>query len=129
MESQGAPDTTAGTSLGRIRLTKRFDGDLVGEGSGQMLTAMTSTSGSAGYVAIECVTGTLHGRCGSFALQHSGTMHRGAQQLAISVVPDSGTGALAGITGTLGIEIADGVHRYRFDYTLPASTGSRDPAR
>lgn len=129
MEPQGAPDTAAGTSLGRMRLTKRFDGELVGEGSGQMLTAMTSTSGSAGYVAIERVTGTLHGRSGSFALQHSGTMNRGAQQLAISVVPDSGTGALAGITGTFAIEIADGVHAYRLDYTLPASTERGDLAR
>jgi hypothetical protein len=122
LEPQGAPDTASGTSLGRMSLAKRFDGDLVGDGRGQMLTAMTSTGGSAGYVAIERVTGTLHGRSGSFALQHSGTMNRGAQQLVITVVPDSGEGALAGITGTLAIEIAEGTHRYRFDYALPAAS-------
>jgi hypothetical protein len=122
LEPQGAPDTTPGTSLGRMSLTKRFAGDLVAEARGQMLTAMTSTSGSAGYVALERVTGTLHGRSGSFVLQHSGTMNRGAQQLVITVVPDSGEGALAGITGALAIEIVDGIHRYRFDYALPTVT-------
>ena len=122
LEPQGAPDAASGTSLGRMTLAKHFDGDLVGDGRGQMLTAMTSTDGSAGYVAMERVTGTLHGRSGSFALQHSGTMNRGTQQLVITVVPDSGAGALAGITGTLAIEIADGVHHYRFDYALPAAT-------
>ena len=110
---------TEGTSLGRMSLDKRFDGDLVGTGKGQMLTAMTDVAGSAGYVAIERVTGTLHGRTGSFVLQHTGTMNRGAPQLAITVVPDSGTGELTGIVGTFGIDIVDGKHFYHFEYTLP----------
>ena len=85
-----------------------------------MLTAMTPTKGSAGYVAIERVTGTLHGRAGSFVFQHSGTMDRGAQQLSITVVPDSGTGELAGIGGRFTLQIVDGKHLYDFAYTLPA---------
>ena len=81
-----------------------------------MLTAMTPVKGSAGYVAIERVTGTLAGKQGSFALQHTGTMDRGAQQLRISVVPDSGTGDLTGLTGELTIQIAGGQHSYEFQY-------------
>ncbi|MGH9591858.1 MAG: DUF3224 domain-containing protein, partial [Bryobacteraceae bacterium] len=88
---------------------------------GQMLTAGTDVKGSAGYVAIERVTGTLQGRTGSFTLQHSGTMAHGALQLLITVVPDSGTGQLTGIAGTFNIQIADGKHSYVFDYTLPAN--------
>ena len=84
-----------------------------------MLTALTPTQGSAGYVAIERFTGTLHGRSGSFVFQHSGTMDRGAQQLAITVVPGSGTGALAGLSGRLQIHISPGQHAYTFDYVLP----------
>jgi hypothetical protein len=112
-------DAADGTTLGRMSLDKRFTGDLAGTGQGQMLTAMTAVAGSAGYVAIERVTGTLHGRAGSFVLQHTGTMNRSAPQLAITVVPDSGTGALAGIAGTFVIDIVDGKHFYRFEYTLP----------
>jgi hypothetical protein len=112
-------DAADGATLGRMSLDKRFAGDLAGTGQGQMLTAMTAVAGSAGYVAIERVTGTLHGRAGSFVLQHTGTMNRGAPQLAITVVPDSGTGALAGIAGTFVIDIVDGKHFYRFEYTLP----------
>ena len=115
----GAADAVDGVALGRMTLDNRFAGDLAGPGKGQMLTAMTAVAGSAGYVAIERVTGTLHGRAGSFVLQHTGTMDRGAPQLVISVVPDSGTGALAGLAGRLAIEIVDGQHRYTFDYTLP----------
>jgi hypothetical protein len=84
-----------------------------------MLSGMTGTKGSAGYVAIERVTGTLAGRRGTFILQHSGTMSRGAQQLTITVVPDSGTDELTGLTGTMAIIIADGKHSYEFDYELP----------
>jgi hypothetical protein len=84
-----------------------------------MLTALTAVEGSAGYVAMERFTGTLHGRRGSFVLQHSGTMQRGTQQLAITVVPDSGTGELAGVAGTFHLEIVDGEHRYRLEYSLP----------
>ena len=83
-----------------------------------MLAAMTGVKGSAGYVAIEQVTGTLHGRSGAFVLQHSGTMTRGAPQLIVSVVPDSGTGELAGLAGTMTIVIADGKHSYDFEYTV-----------
>jgi hypothetical protein len=105
-------------AVGRMSIDKQFHGNLVGSSKGQMLTAGTSVKGSAGYVAIEQVTGTLHGRSGAFVLQHSGTMTRGAPQLIVSVVPDSGTGELAGLTGTLTIAIADGKHSYDFDYAL-----------
>jgi Protein of unknown function (DUF3224) len=94
-------------------------GDLAGTGKGQMLTATTAVKNSAGYVAIERVSGTLHGKKGTFVLQHSGTMTRGAQQLIITVVSGSGTGELAGLTGKMDIIIADGKQSYDFDYTLP----------
>ncbi|MFT3818821.1 MAG: DUF3224 domain-containing protein [Rubrivivax sp.] len=119
MKPQAEPATADGVSLGRMSLDKRFDGDLVAIGKGEMLTALTAVKGSAGYVAIERVTGTLHGRSGSFVFQHSGTMDKGAQQLAITVVPDSGTGALAGISGSFRISIAGGQHFYEFEYALP----------
>jgi hypothetical protein len=84
-----------------------------------MLTAMTAVKGSAAYVAVERVTGTLAGRRGSFSLRHTGIMNRGVPQLTITVVPDSGTDDLAGLSGTMAIDIApDGKHSYRFDYTL-----------
>ena len=83
-----------------------------------MLTAMTGVKGSAGYVAIERVSGTLRGRPGTFVLQHSGTMTRGAPQLTVTVVPDSGTGRLAGLAGKMTVDIADGKHSYEFEYTL-----------
>jgi len=98
---------------------KQFHGDLEGTSKGQMLTATTDVKGSAGYVAIERVTGTLHGRSGSFVLQHSGTLTKGAAQQSITVVPDSGTGQLVGIAGKMTITIADGKHSYDFEYTLP----------
>ncbi|MEO8065140.1 MAG: DUF3224 domain-containing protein [Pseudomonadota bacterium] len=107
--------------LGRFLLTKKFSGDLVAEARGQMLSAGTTTQGSAGYVAIDQVTGTLDGRVGSFVLQHSGTMNRGAPGLSITVVPDSGTGGLAGLAGTLMIEIVEKKHFYEFDYSLPST--------
>ncbi|MEO6928699.1 MAG: DUF3224 domain-containing protein [Casimicrobiaceae bacterium] len=112
-------ESSAEGTLGRMSLDKQFAGDLSGVGKGEMLTAMTQTKGSAGYVAIEQFTGTLHGRAGGFVFQHSGSMTRGAQQLSITVVSDSGTGQLAGITGNLEITIADGEHSYAFSYTLP----------
>ncbi len=115
---EGTPDKAEGAALGRMSLDKQFQGDLAGTGKGEMLTAMTDTKGSAGYVAIERVTGTLQGRSGSFVLQHNGTMARGAQQLTITVVPDSGTGQLRGISGTMTISIVDGKHLYEFDYVL-----------
>ncbi len=84
-----------------------------------MLTAGTAVKGSAGYVAIERVSGVLQGRSGTFVLQHTGTMTRGALQLSITVVPDSGTDQLAGLAGTMNIIIAEGKHSYDFAYTLP----------
>lgn len=105
--------------LGRLSIDKEFRGDLTGTSKGEMLTAGTAVRESAGYVAIERVTGTLQGRRGSFVLQHSGTMNRGVPSLLITVVPDSGTDGLAGLTGTMTITIAEGKHSYEFEYTLP----------
>ena len=119
MKPQNEPASVDGVSLGRMSLDKRFDGDLQATGSGEMLTALTPVKGSAGYVAIERVTGTLHGRTGSFVFQHSGTMHQGAQQLSITVVPGSGTGALTGISGTFTLSIVEGKHLYEFVFELP----------
>ena len=105
--------------VGRMTLDKQFHGDLEGTSKGEMLTAMTAVKGSAGYVAIERVTGTLRGRKGTFALQHTGIMTRGTPSLTITVVPDSGTDQLAGLSGKMAIVIAaDGKHSYEFDYTL-----------
>ena len=115
---QGTPDIADGTTLARLSIAKTFHGDLVGTSTVEMLSAMTSYKGSAGYVAIERVAGTLQGRIGSFVLQHSGTMTRGMPQLTVTVVPDSGSGALAGLAGTMTIDIVDGKHFYTFDYTL-----------
>jgi hypothetical protein len=107
-------------SLGRMSIDKQFHGDLEGTSKGFMLSsAATIVKGSGGYVAMERVTGTLKGRSGSFVLQHSGTMTRGTPQLNITVVPDSGTGQLTGISGTFTIKIDAGKHSYDFEYTLP----------
>ena len=114
-------DKSTDKSLGRVTIEKEWHGDLEGTSKGQMLTAMTEVKGSAGYVAIERVTGTLYGRTGTFALQHSATMNRGVPQLSINVVPDSGTGQLVGITGKFDIQIDSGKHSYDFEYTLPAA--------
>lgn len=108
-------------SIGRMALSKRFHGDLDASALGQMLATRTPTPGSAAYVALDRVTGTLHGRAGSFSLQHSGTMDRGAPTLDIMIVPDSGTDALAGISGRLRIRIDEGRHFYELDYELPES--------
>lgn len=108
-----------GATLGRMTLDKRYHGELDATAQGQMLSAVTAVPGSAGYVAIEHVSGRLAGRSGSFVLQHHGLMDRGTQQLAIVVVPGSGTGELAGLAGTMGIRIAEGRHFYSFDVTLP----------
>jgi hypothetical protein len=115
-----APEELPGdTLLGRILIVKQFHGDLEGTSQGQMLTAGTSIPDSAGYVAIERVSGTLHGRKGSFILQHSATMNRGAPQLSITVVPDSGTDELSGLEGVMNIVIDNGAHSYDFEYSLP----------
>ncbi len=105
--------------VGRMAIDKRFSGGLEASSLGQMLAASTGVEGSAGYVAIERVTGTLGGRRGAFVLQHSGTLDRGAPTLSVTVVPDSGTDALVGLAGSMTIDRVDGRHLYRFDYTLP----------
>jgi hypothetical protein len=115
-----APDENGEPSVGRLSLDKQFHGDLEGTSKGQMLAVRSDVEGSAGYVAMERVTGTLAGRTGTFALQHYGIMNRGAPTLTISVVPDSGTGQLAGLAGTMTIDIVDGKHLYELEYTLPA---------
>jgi hypothetical protein len=112
-------DDKEGAARGRMSLDKQYHGDLEASAKGEMLTAMSGTQGSAGYVAVEKVVGALGGRAGTFALQHNATMTRGEPYLNIIVVPDSGTGALAGLTGTMKIIIAEGgKHFYEFDYEL-----------
>jgi|SRR5215472_10835185 len=106
-------------SLSRMTIDKQFHGDLEAISKGEMIATQTEVKGSAGYVAMERVTGTLKGRKGSFVLQHSATMNRGVPALSIIVVPDSGTGELKGISGKMNIIIApDGKHSYEFDYTI-----------
>ncbi len=113
-------DKPAEPQLNRMTLDKQYRGDMQGTGKGQMLTASTDVKGSGAYVAIERFTGTLKGVSGSFVLQHSGTMVQNAPHLTITVVPDSGTEDLKGITGKMTINIAaDGSHTYEFEYTLP----------
>lgn len=114
-----SPDDVEGVNLGRLSLAKTFEGELKGTGRGEMLTARTPVKGSAGYVAIERVDGELHGRKGTFVLQHSGSMNEGAQSLSITIVPGSGTGELKGISGTFKLAIAEGRHLYELEYTLP----------
>jgi hypothetical protein len=118
---QPLPNTEVSTDplFGRLLLTKKFSGDLVATARGQMLSAMTAVKGSAGYVAVDHVTGELDGRKGAFVLQHSGAMNRGVASLSIMVVPDSGTGELAGLSGTLSINVIDGKHFYDFIYSIP----------
>ncbi len=118
LNPQAPEDEVGDPTVGRMSIDKQFHGDLEATSVGQMLAVRTDVEGSAGYVAMERVTGTLHGRSGSFALQHSGTMTQGAQQLSVTVVPDSGTGELAGLAGKMTIDIVDGKHFYGFDYTL-----------
>ncbi|MGH7587122.1 MAG: DUF3224 domain-containing protein [Gemmatimonadota bacterium] len=113
-----ANDNGDGAIPGRLIIDKQFHGDLEATSQGEMLTALTGVEGSAGYVAIEQVSGTLHGRRGTFVLQHSGTMTRGAPQLTVTVVPDSGTDQLVGLAGTMVIHIAGEEHSYEFEYTL-----------
>jgi hypothetical protein len=113
-------DAIAGTAIGRYGLDKQFHGDLEAASKGEMLGAGNPATGTAGYVAIEQVTGTLHGRTGSFALQHFGTMEDNKFDLTVKVVPGSGEGDLTGISGTMTIAIVSGKHSYNFDYTLPA---------
>jgi hypothetical protein len=118
MEPQAPYDSSEGIALSRITIQKRFQGDLDATSTVEMLSAMTGVKGSAGYVAIERVHGSLQGRSGSFVLQHSGTMTRGEPQLSVSVVPDSGTAELKGLSGSMTIEVVSGQHSYRFEYRL-----------
>jgi hypothetical protein len=114
-------DKVGDPSVGRMSIDKVYHGDLEATSKGQMLSTVTEVKGSAGYVAIERVTGTLQGHTGSFSLQHNATMNRGVPELNVIVIPDSGTGQLVGLTGKLNIIITDGKHSYEFDYTLPDS--------
>jgi uncharacterized protein DUF3224 len=117
---QASNEAGDGMSMGRNSVEKQFHGDLEATSKAEMLTGMTAVKGSAAYVAIERITGTLKGKSGSFMMQHSGTMTRGAPSLSVTVIPDSGTGELAGIAGKMGVVIApDGKHSYEFEYTLP----------
>jgi len=118
MTPQPADDKSAGAAIGRFILDKTIHGDLDATSKGEMLAVM-AVQGSAGYVAMEQVTGKLNGRNGSFALQHSGTMTRGAPQLSVTVVPDSGTDQLKGLAGKMTIKIEGARHFYEFEYTLP----------
>ena len=109
---------SASPMLGRRSIDKQFHGDLQAVSQGEMLSAGTAVKGSAGYVAIELVSGTLHGRSGEFALQHTGTMKRGEPTLSVTVVPDSGTDQLVGLTGSMTIKVEAGTHSYEFEYSL-----------
>ncbi len=113
-----ADDKAGDTAVRRMLIDKKFHGDLEAVSKGQMLAVSSDVKGSAGYVAMERVTGTLQGHKGSFALQHSGTMTRGTPQLVVTVVPDSGTDELTGLAGKMMINIVDKKHFYEFDYTL-----------
>ena len=104
-----------------MSIEKQYHGELEATGVGEMLTVGGSVKDSGAYVAVERVSGALRGRRGTFALQHSGTMTRGATRLTVTVVPDSGTDELVGLAGTMMIVIADGKHSYEFDYTLSGS--------
>ena len=106
------------SGLGRLSIDKQFQGDLQATSKGEMLAHRTAVQGSAGYVAMERVDGSLHGRAGTFVLQHSGTMNRGVQGLTLTVVPDSATGELEGLSGSMKIVIEGGQHSYEFEYEL-----------
>ena len=113
-------DEGAEAAVGRMTIDKQFQGDLEGTSKGQMLMAGSeSVQGSAGYVAIEKVTGTLNGRRGTFYLQHNATMNRGVGELNIVVIPDTGVDQLTGLSGRMNIVIEAGKHSYEFEYELP----------
>lgn len=120
MEALPADGGSEGIALGRMALDKRYHGELEATSVGQMLALHGDEKGSAGYVAIERVSGSLHGRSGSFALQHFGLMDRGEKVLRIDIIPDSGRDALSGIRGSMDIQIEAGKHFYTLTYTLPA---------
>ena len=111
-----------GIQLGRLSIDKQFFGELEASSKGEMLSAMTPVKGSAGYVAIEQVCGTLNGMAGSFVLQHFGTMDQGKDRLILEVVPGSGTDQLTGMTGSMLIKVEAGQHFYEFDYNIQEKT-------
>ncbi|MFZ6731930.1 DUF3224 domain-containing protein [Undibacterium sp. Ji42W] len=119
LNPQAAAPGIESAKLGRMTIDKQFHGELEAHSLGEMMSAMAEVKGSAGYVAIERVTGTLAGKKGSFVLMHTGIMNRGQPQLTIQVVPDSGTDELTGISGSMGIDIKEGQHFYSFEYSLP----------
>ena len=108
----------SGVTLSRNAVSKTFHGEMAGTSEAQMIAAFTATPGSAGYVAIEHFTGSVEGKSGSFVMQHSGLMNRGDAQLTVTIVPDSGSGDLTGISGTLDIDNEDGKHSYALNYDL-----------
>ena len=107
------------TTTSQMLLEKQYFGDLAGAGTGPMLSAMTDTEGSGAYVAMERLSGTLQGKQGSFVVQHAGTMSGGVDELSIRIVPDSGSGELAGIVGTMAIRTEKGNQYYELHYRLP----------
>jgi hypothetical protein len=116
---QPAEEQAGGEAIGRLWLDKKFQGELDAVSAGTMLGARSPVQGSAGYVAIERVSGTLNGAAGAFLLQHFGVMTRGAMEQTVVIIPDSGSDGLTGIAGKMTIAVENGVHRYRLDYTLP----------
>ena len=121
LDQQDASSAAAAAGIGRMSVDKQFEGDLVGRSRGEMMHRMSAAEGSGVYVMIEHVEGALHGRSGAFALHHTGLMRRGQASLSVTVVPDSGTGELEGITGAMQIIIAGETHSYVFDYELADS--------
>lgn len=113
-DEAGELDGTAG----RFEFTKSWSGGIEGTGRGFMASGGDPQSGSAGYVALELVEGTLDGRSGSFLLQQFGLMDSGGQRLEYAVVPGSGTGELTGLTGTVSLTVEGGVHQVELDYSL-----------
>jgi len=118
MKPEALSEVASATALGRMSISKIFHGQLEATSAGEFLSAMGSEKGSAGYVAMEFVTGTLDGIAGTFVLQHRGVMTRGVPELAVTVVPDSGTEGLAGLRGTMKIDIVDRIHHYELTYSL-----------
>jgi hypothetical protein len=116
-----ADEKSAEVMLGRMSIDKQFHGGLEATSRSEMLMAGASVNRSAGYVALERVTGTLSGRHGGFTRQHSATMNRGVPELSVTVIPDSGSEQLLGIAGRMTIQIADGKHSYEFEFSLPGN--------
>ena len=118
MKPETLSEVATASGLGRMSLQKVFHGQLEATSAGEFLSAVGGVKGSAGYVAMERVTGTLDGMAGTFVLQHTGTMTRGEPSLSVTVVPDSGTEELIGLQGSMKIDIVDRVHHYQFSYSL-----------